>query len=65
MAGLSWHVGWGLSEYRGGVSAVEVDRRTLLVRGGSTVVVNKVQLFAEVVEGETHNIEEVSVDALH
>lgn len=41
------------------------DRRTFLVQGGSRAVVNEIQLFAEVVEGETHNIEEVSVDVLH
>lgn len=29
------------------------------------MVVNKVQLFAEVVEGETDNVKEVSVDILH
>ena len=60
MAGLSCQVEWGLSEYRGSVSAVvaQLDGHTFLVRGGSRAVVNKVKLFAEVVKGETHNIEE-------
>lgn len=29
------------------------------------MVVNNVKLLAEMVEGETHNIQEVSVDILH
>lgn len=67
VASLSWQVMWGPSEYGGGVNAVvtQADRRTFLVRGGSAGVVNKVQLFAEVVEGETHNIEEVPMDVLN
>lgn len=67
MARLGRQVRWGLSGYCGNVTAVlaQADRQTFFVRGGSAVVVNTVQLFAEVVKGETHNVEEVSVNVFH
>lgn len=42
VARLSWQVGCRLSEYQGGVSAVEAlgDKQTFLVRGESAAVVN-------------------------
>ena len=67
VARLGRQVRWGLGEYCGSVTAVlaRADRQTFFVWGGSAVVVNTVQLFAEVVKGETDNVEEVSVDVFH
>lgn len=68
-AGLSWLVRWGLLRvYHGGGNAIleaQAHRLTFLVWVRGALVVNDVQLFAEVVKGETHDIEKVSVDVLH
>lgn len=60
---IRWIVTWALS-YCWGCVCVVFAWGIFLVRGWR-VVENKAHLLAKVVERETHNIEEVSMDILH
>lgn len=48
-----------------GSGRAAVRAEALRVAGGCLVVIDEVQLLTEVVEGEAHHIQEVSVDVLY
>lgn len=66
-AGTVARLGCWVGVRRGGLRAVvaQAHRGASLIQGGRRPVVNEVQLLAEVVEGEAHHVEEVSMDVLH